>query len=71
MYRVDGALARTLEFGDTTTEVRTARPGSLRRLALLRGPDKYKVLERRRRAAQIKARHVLELIDFIESPERK
>jgi len=29
------------------------------------------VLERRRRAAQIKARHVLDLIDFIESPERK
>ena len=70
MYRVDGALARTLEFGDTTTEVRTARPGSLRRLALLRGPDKYKVLERRRRAAQIKARHVLDLIDITELSER-
>jgi hypothetical protein len=71
MYRVDGSLARTLEFGETTAEVRAARSRSLRRLGLLRGPDKYKVLERRRRAAQIKARHVLDLIDIIESSERK
>jgi len=70
MYRVDGSLARKLEFGETTVEGRTARPGSLRRLALLRGPDKYKVLERRRRAAQIKARHVLDLIDITELSER-
>jgi len=71
MYRVDGSLARTLDFGETTTEVRAPRPGSLRRLGLLRGPDKYRVLERRRRAAQIKARHVLDLIDIIESSQRK
>ena len=71
MFRVDGSLARTLEFGETEAEVRAPRPGSLRRLALLRGPDKYKVLERRRRAAQIKARHALDLIDTTESPERK
>jgi hypothetical protein len=70
MYRVDGSLARTLEFGETTREVRAARPGSLRRLAVLRGPDKYKVLERRRRAAQIKARHLLELLEITESSGR-
>jgi hypothetical protein len=70
MYRVDGSLARKLEFGDTTTEVRAVRPGSLRRLALLRGPDKYNVLERRRRAAQIKARRLLDLIDMQDQSER-
>jgi hypothetical protein len=70
MFRIDGSLARKLEFGETTTEVRIARPGSLRRLALLRGPDKYKVLERRRRAAQIRARHLLDLIDMQEQSER-
>lgn len=32
-------------------------PGSLR------GPNKYKVLEHRRRQAQIKARHLLELME--------
>jgi hypothetical protein len=47
------------------------RPG--RRVALpegatrrLLGPDKYKVLERRRRQAQIAARRVLDLIDVME-----
>jgi len=71
MFRVDGSLARKLDFGETTTEVRAVRPGSMRRLALLRGPDKYKVLERRRRAAQIKARHVLDLFDLPEDSQRK
>jgi hypothetical protein len=70
MFRIDGSLARKLEFGETTTEVRIPRPGSLRRLAVLRGPDKYKVLERRRRAAQIKARHLLDLIDMPQPSER-
>jgi hypothetical protein len=31
--------------------------------ALLRGPDKYNVLEHRRRQAQIKARRLLDLLD--------
>jgi hypothetical protein len=33
---------------------------------LLRGADKYKVLDRRRRAAQIQARHAMDLIDVME-----
>jgi len=63
MYRIDGSLARKLEFGEARTAVPVAQRRSLRRLGLLRGPDKYKVLERRRRAAQIRARHLLDLID--------
>jgi hypothetical protein len=35
-------------------------------LELLRGVDKYKVLDRRRRAAQIQARHAMDLIDVME-----
>ena len=69
MVPVDGSLARKLEFGETTCEI--VRPRSVRRLALLRGPDKYKVLDRRRRAAQIKARHLLDLIDAIDQRERR
>ena len=37
-----------------------------RRLGLLPGPDKYTVLDRRRRSAQIKARHAMDLIDVME-----
>jgi len=69
MLSVDGSLARKLAFGETTCRV--TQPRSVRRLALLRGPDKYKVLERRRRAAQIRARHLLDLIDAVEGPERR
>lgn len=70
MPRVDGSLARTLDFGEMTS---TVMPGpSLLRLAdpggILRGPGKYKVLERRRRRAQITARRVL---DLIEAGERR
>ena len=68
---VDGSLARKLDFGEKGI---TVGPQSRLRLApasrALRGPDKYKVLERRRRAAQIKARHVLDLIDITELSER-
>ena len=39
---------------------------SRRRLGLLRGPDKYTVLDQRRRAAQIRARHAMDLIDVME-----
>jgi hypothetical protein len=89
MSRFDGSLARTLDFGDTTT---TAGPGvRLLRVGLeteapagaapvgLRlalpggvppGSDKYKVLERRRRQAQIAARRVLDLIDVAERAGR-
>lgn len=65
MVQVDGSLARALQFdaasgARVTPRLATGRPG------LLRGPDKYKVLERRRRAAQIRARHVLDSLDLIE-----
>jgi hypothetical protein len=67
MSHVDGALARKLDFDDMTvtlgvtpaqkTELRlTGRPDRLR------GPDKYKVLEHRRRQAQMAARRLLDLL---------
>ena len=66
MARFDGSLARQLDFGDYTTTTLSPRRGGLR-LAVsgggLRGPDKYKELEHRRRQAQIKARRLLELAD--------
>lgn len=72
MPRFDGSLARTLDFGDLTT-THGPVPGGGRaglRLALpfsvLRSPDKYKVLERRRRQAQIQARHALGLLDLVD-----
>lgn len=66
MPRFDGSLAQQLEFGElTTTTAPSVRPLKVQlRLAArpaLGGPDKYKVLEHRRRQAQIKARRVLGL----------
>ena len=66
MARLDGSAAHSLDFGEvTTTTVRGGRAGL--RLALpggvLRGPDKYKVLEHRRHQAQIKARRLLDLME--------
>ena len=69
MARFDGTLARQLDFGAITTTsapivsggragLRLASPSGVRR-----GPDKYRELELRRRRAQIKARHLLELMD--------
>ena len=64
-------MARTLDFGETVTTgtgrvgLRLALPGGV-----LRGPGKYKVLERRRRRAQIAARRALDLIDVAEGPGR-
>lgn len=60
----DGSLARQLDFTEFGPEGGRARlPRRGLRLAvpsaLLRGPDKYKVLEHRRRQAQIKARRQL------------
>jgi hypothetical protein len=73
MDRFDGTLARSLDFGDSTPGRRSERRlanvrqgTSVRRLALLGGPGKYAVLYRRRRAAQIQARHALDLIDAME-----
>ena len=63
----EGSAALKLDFGGMTT---TSTPGVGRvglRLAsasrILRGPDKYQVLEHRRRQAQIKARHLLQLME--------
>ena len=68
MRRFDGSLARRLDFNDSgavTAENRS--PVRLRLgLGLLRGGDKYQALEKRRRAAQIQARHALDLIDLTE-----
>jgi hypothetical protein len=74
MARFDGSLARALDFGETTTTtapvyaggragLRLAGPGGI-----LRGPGKYKVLESRRRQAQINARRALDLLDASERP---
>ena len=78
MRRFDGSLARQLDFEDPTTSalppgdrnwepVRNVRQLTAaltvaQRPAGLRGPDKYKVLEHRRRQAQIKARRLLDLL---------
>jgi hypothetical protein len=80
MARIDGSLARTLDFGDSTgpaPTTATVQAGGGRaglRLALpggvLRGPDKYKVLERRRRHAQIAARRVLAGFEAPEQPQK-
>lgn len=66
MSRLDGSVAGKLDFGEmTTTAVHPGRAAL--RLALpsgvLRGPDKYKVLDHRRRQAQIRARHLLDLME--------
>jgi hypothetical protein len=63
----DGSAALKLDFGGvtTTTPGRTGRSGL--RLAApsgrLHGPEKYKVLEHRRRQAQIRARRLLEMME--------
>ena len=68
MARFDGSAALKLDFGEMTTTSGpvTGRRGKLR-LAVpggaLRGPDKYKMLEHRRRQAQMKARHLLDLME--------
>jgi len=72
MPRFNGSLALALDFGGTTT---TATPGTAgvcgacaplrlaHRSFLPDGPDKYKVLDCRRRSAQLRARHLLDLLD--------
>jgi hypothetical protein len=74
MTRFDGSTALKLEFDGTTGMTTTgtmamtpARGRAALRLAspggALRGPDKYRILEHRRRQAQIRARHLLELME--------
>ena len=68
MAEFQGTLARKLDFGGLPTAVTCT--GGPRRAALrlapsrrLTGPDKYAILERRRRHAQISARRLLALMD--------
>ena len=64
MARFDGSAALKLDFGSTTTTSGVGR-GGLRLVTLpagLRGPDKYKVLEHRRRQAQMMARRLLDIM---------
>jgi hypothetical protein len=65
--RFDGSAALTLDFGAITTTTPTV---PVRRTGLrlaptngLVGPDKYKILDHRRRQAQIKARRLLDLME--------
>ena len=72
MTRTDGSLARRLAF-EESTEIGQRLPERgratlrLARSPRLAGPGKYKVLDARRRHAQIRARRLLDLIDAQES----
>jgi hypothetical protein len=72
MSRVDGSLARSLDFGGNGGSHAASTSSSGRvglriaRPTRLAGPDKYKVLDARRRRAQIKARRLLDLMDAAE-----
>ena len=65
--RFDGSAALRLDFGAITTTTPTMpTPRAGLRLAPsngLVGPDKYKILDHRRRQAQIKARRLLDLME--------
>lgn len=68
MAGFEGTLARKLDFGELPTAVTSTggRGHAALRLApsrQLTGPDKYDILERRRRHAQISARRLLALMD--------
>jgi hypothetical protein len=69
MRRFDGTLALNFDFGElTTTTFQGARIGradlrlALKKGGQLTGPDKYRILEHRRRQAQMAARRQLELL---------
>ena len=70
MSGFEGSLARKLDFGELPGAVTSTGGRGRAGLRLARGvvgrvkgPDKYRVLELRRRRAQIRARHLLELMD--------
>ena len=73
MPRIDGSLARTLEFDERNpiapAPAASGGRGSLRLAPARRlaGPGKYKVLEARRRHAQLNARRLLDLLDAQEN----
>jgi hypothetical protein len=63
----EGSLAMKLDFGEQSTTVTSTGGRAGLRLAKplgkLTGPDKYRVLDVRRRRAQIAARRALDLFD--------
>lgn len=59
--RTEGSLAVKLDFGADAAAL--ARTAPVRALQLTAGPDKYRVLEHRRRRAQIAARRLLDLAE--------
>jgi hypothetical protein len=64
--RFDGSAALKLDFGSVTTTAAAAgaiTPLRLAPVSRLHGPDKYRVLEHRRRRAQIAARRLLDLLE--------
>ena len=67
MTRMSGSSALKLDFGGVTTTgpVFRSAQGSIKLAASgrARGPEKYKELDQRRRRAQIKARHLLKLME--------
>jgi hypothetical protein len=71
MTRTDGSLARRLDFEDGPPRVVPSPEPARMTLRLapsrLAGPGKYKVLDARRRYAQIRARRLLDLLDAQES----
>ena len=79
MTRVDGSLARSLDFSEGPASCGgPVVPGGQSRLRLTRarhalsglrssGPATYRALEVRRRRAQIAARHLLDLMDAQET----
>jgi len=70
MSGFEGTLAKKLDFGDLPTKVTsTGGPGraGLRlawRPGALTGRDKYRLLDDRRRTAQIRARHLLDRMEI-------
>lgn len=67
MAGFEGSLAMKLDFGEQATMVTSTGGRSGLRLATplgkLTGPDKYRILDTRRRRAQIAARRMLDLFD--------
>jgi hypothetical protein len=66
MNHTDGSLARRLDFGDVRPDP-TRATLRLARRSRLAGPGKYRVLDARRRHAQIRARRLLDLLDAQEN----
>ena len=66
MNQTDGSLARQFDFGDVRPDPARAAL-RLTRPSRLAGPGKYRVLDARRRHAQIRARRLLDLLDAQEN----